>query len=104
MAKLQAAGIAAGLVRSVGELPGDPHIAAAGIFVPGPTPHQGEVLYPDSAFTIDGARTGVRSAAPTLGQHNSEVLLDILGLTDEEINDLEQAQIVGDLPLLQVPG
>ena len=104
MASLQSADIAAGLVRSVGELLDDPHIAATGMFVPGPTPHQGEVMYPHSAFKIEGSRLGVRNPAPLLGQHNNEVLQGLLGLTDEEFNELEQAQIVGDLPLLQVPG
>ena len=30
-----------------------------------------------------------RSAAPTLGQHNSYVLLDLLGLSDDEISEFD---------------
>jgi len=41
----------------------------------------------------------VRSAAPTLGQHNREVLGTLLGLDAGELDDLETAGITGTVPL-----
>jgi len=38
----------------------------------------------------------VQSPAPTLGQHNDEVLRDVLGLTADEIAALWESEIVGD--------
>ena len=40
----------------------------------------------------------LRTAAPTLGQHNHEILTD-LGLSDEEIAALEADDVIGTRPL-----
>jgi crotonobetainyl-CoA:carnitine CoA-transferase CaiB-like acyl-CoA transferase len=37
-----------------------------------------------------------RRPAPTLGQHNDEVLRDILGLPDAEIAGLREAGVIGE--------
>ncbi|MEY2569743.1 MAG: hypothetical protein QOE63_93, partial [Acidimicrobiaceae bacterium] len=37
--------------------------------------------------------------APTLGQHNHEVLSTVLGLTDESIDALASANVIGNRPL-----
>jgi crotonobetainyl-CoA:carnitine CoA-transferase CaiB-like acyl-CoA transferase len=42
-------------------------------------------------------------AAPTLGEHNAEVLQGLAGLSGEEIADMEAQQIIGTAPLLEVP-
>jgi crotonobetainyl-CoA:carnitine CoA-transferase CaiB-like acyl-CoA transferase len=44
-----------------------------------------------------GPRRFHRSAAPLLGQHNREVLCG-LGLTEDEIDELEDQGIIGDAP------
>ena len=36
----------------------------------------------------------VNSAAPLFGQHTSYVLKELLGLTDEEIRQLEEEQVI----------
>jgi crotonobetainyl-CoA:carnitine CoA-transferase CaiB-like acyl-CoA transferase len=37
--------------------------------------------------------------APTLGQHNDEVLGELLGLTPDELAELRREQIIGDRPV-----
>ncbi len=39
-----------------------------------------------------------RSAPPTLGQHNEEILRG-LGLTDDELDDLRAQHVIGETPL-----
>jgi crotonobetainyl-CoA:carnitine CoA-transferase CaiB-like acyl-CoA transferase len=50
-------------------------------------------------FAARGARPWYRSAPPTLGQHNDEVLRELLGLDDAAIADLRSRAIIGDRPL-----
>jgi crotonobetainyl-CoA:carnitine CoA-transferase CaiB-like acyl-CoA transferase len=57
----------------------------------GATIHQG---YP-VRFSAGPARLH-RRAAPTLGQHNREILSELLELSDDDIRALEEEQVIGD--------
>jgi crotonobetainyl-CoA:carnitine CoA-transferase CaiB-like acyl-CoA transferase len=50
-------------------------------------------------FVSRGEQPWYRSAAPTLGQHNHEVLREQLGLDDAEIEGLRARHVIGDRPL-----
>jgi crotonobetainyl-CoA:carnitine CoA-transferase CaiB-like acyl-CoA transferase len=50
-------------------------------------------------FRYTGIDRWIRTPAPTLGQHNSEILGGILGLTSEEIEALAEAMVIGTTPL-----
>jgi crotonobetainyl-CoA:carnitine CoA-transferase CaiB-like acyl-CoA transferase len=39
-----------------------------------------------------------RSPAPCLGQHNREVLVDVLGVTDGDVDQLETDGVIGSVP------
>ena len=41
----------------------------------------------------------IRWPAPTLGQHNAEVLGEVLGCTDDELAALEADKVIGDWPV-----
>ncbi len=59
----------------------------------------GEHRYPGWPFRISpGPVAHHRSAPPTLGQHNEEVLRS-LGLTDDEIGDLRARHVIGETAL-----
>ena len=45
----------------------------------------GQVPYTGHMFRISGYDSGPRFAPPTLGQHNEQVLKELLGMTDDEI-------------------
>lgn len=50
-------------------------------------------------FRYRGIDRWIRSAAPTLGQHNQEILTQIVGLDPEMVADLARRQVIGDRPL-----
>jgi crotonobetainyl-CoA:carnitine CoA-transferase CaiB-like acyl-CoA transferase len=50
-------------------------------------------------FASRGERPWYRSPAPTLGQHNDEVLRGELGLGDAQIDDLRVRHVIGERPL-----
>jgi crotonobetainyl-CoA:carnitine CoA-transferase CaiB-like acyl-CoA transferase len=99
MHKLQAAGLTAAAVLNPKQVLFDPHLRERGFFeridtVKGgvrPVPHQVGAHF--SAFDLDSARR-----APNLGEHNHEILRDILGLSDAEIASLEEKGVIGDTP------
>ena len=54
--------------------------------------------HPSVPFRFTGVDHWIRTAAPTLGQHNHEILTD-LGLSAEEIAELEATDVIGTRPL-----
>jgi crotonobetainyl-CoA:carnitine CoA-transferase CaiB-like acyl-CoA transferase len=97
MGALQAAGIAAGVARLPGDLPADPHLVATGRWQVAERAFVGPHLLPSVAWREDGAvrPPAIRSTAPTLGQHNSEVLREVLGLSAAEITRLQDDGVIG---------
>ncbi len=59
-------------------------------------PGIGEVLVPGSPIRNRFADPATPAPAPLLGQHTSEVLAEVLGLSDAEIGDLHDRGIVAD--------
>src|SRR5258708_235733 len=85
MAALQAAGIAAGAVRSPFELQVEPHLAARRFWQEVERPFSGPHAQPLSPYREDGEPYPARRAAPTLGQDNEFVLGELLGLSAQEM-------------------
>ena len=50
-------------------------------------------------FRYTGVDSWVHAPAPTLGQHNHEVLTEVLGYTADEVADLEGREVIGTRPL-----
>jgi crotonobetainyl-CoA:carnitine CoA-transferase CaiB-like acyl-CoA transferase len=50
------------------------------------------------ALPLVGIDRWIRFPAPTLGQHNHEVLSSILGLDEAEIERLEEQGVIGTRP------
>ena len=79
----------------------DPQMRARGFFEPIDNPLVGDAVLPDVAGAAVGrSRTQVWTApAPTLGQHNVEVLRDELGIDDDELARLEAEHVIGTVPV-----
>ena len=84
MVTLQAAKIPAGVARLPMDLPGDPHLMKVGHWQPVDRPFMGPHLLPSVAYREGDAELpyAIERLAPTLGQHNEEVLGGMLGLSD----------------------
>ncbi|MGF6313344.1 crotonobetainyl-CoA:carnitine CoA-transferase CaiB-like acyl-CoA transferase [Bradyrhizobium sp. i1.8.4] len=95
MSELQAAGVAAGVARLPIDLLKDRHLGSRAFLQQVERAFIG--LHPQPSMPIrEGARPyAIRSAAPTLGQHNREILSGLLGLSDAEIEQLASEHIIG---------
>jgi benzylsuccinate CoA-transferase BbsF subunit len=77
---LQAAGIEAVPVQDFGDLHSDPQLAHRRHFTPLTHPFLGDGLYERNGFRLSDASSGYDRAGPPLGQDQSWVLTDLLGL------------------------
>ncbi len=91
---LAAAGVPAGVVQRSSDLLEDPQLVHREFFRPLNHQEMGTIPYGGHQFRVGGYDSGPRSPAPVLGQHNDQVLREVLGMTDEEIS---QAIIDGAL-------
>lgn len=99
VAKLRASGAAAARVNAPSDVSRDPHLIARGFWEPVEHPVVGHFLTAGMPFRLRSlTEPWTRTPAPLLGEHNNEVLGGILGLTDEEIRALEDAQVIGSRP------
>ncbi len=101
MNALQKAGVAAGAVLTSAELLTDPHLKERGTFQTIDRAIVGTHTYPvpSAPEKLSKAPVTIRRPAPILGEHNSYVLKELLGMSEEEIVTLTDDQIIGNTPL-----
>ena len=92
---LQAAGIAAGPVAPASALLHDPHLVARGFWHQAERRFVGRHVVPRAPYALDGARPAFTRPAPTLGEHNADVLGQVLHLAPDAIAALERDGIIG---------
>ena len=95
MMQMQAACVPAGIVYSPGQLYGDPHLRARGVWQPIERPWIGMHEQPSAPFREEGLPYPILSPSPTLGEHNVAVLQGILGLTEAKTAALTEAGVTG---------
>lgn len=95
MSELQAAKVAAGVAQLPIDLLKDRHLQSRAFLQESERPFIG--LHPQPSMPVrEGARpVAIHMAAPTLGQHNNEILSELLGLSDAEIAQLAREGIIG---------
>jgi len=99
MSLLASAGVPAGAVLKAPELLADPQLTARGFFADLEHPVTGPQHFDGAPFVFNGAR-GYDWWQPTamLGEHNREVLRDVLSLPDAELEALEAAGVLRTEP------
>ena len=90
----QSRGIALTPSLSPAEVMSNEHVASRGTFVKTEVAPGVEGTVPSGFFQMDGQRFGFRKRAPSLGEHNTEVYVDELGL---QMNDLAALRAEGVL-------
>jgi crotonobetainyl-CoA:carnitine CoA-transferase CaiB-like acyl-CoA transferase len=92
--RLQTAGVPAGIVASGADLVADPHLRARGFFVEAEHPLLGRITLDRQPIHLSSEPDISYRAAPTPGRDNVDVFGRLLGLTPEEVADLEQRQVI----------
>lgn len=87
-------GVVSGMVLNTEDLFRSEHLNERGFFVDVEHEHTGKLRYPGAPFRMTETPWRVRSPAPTLGQHNYEILHAKLGYTQNEIVRWRQAGII----------
>jgi crotonobetainyl-CoA:carnitine CoA-transferase CaiB-like acyl-CoA transferase len=96
---LAGAGIPAAAVVSPSEVTDNEQLRHRGFFEKLVHPRTGPVLYPRPPFApLAGEQKWLRRAAPTLGQHNNEVLSKLCGLSPSELETLAAQGVIGNRP------
>ncbi|MGD9932728.1 MAG: CoA transferase [Dehalococcoidia bacterium] len=90
-------GVAAALAAPAERLALDPQVIARKLLLDHPTV-SGDRRVLGRMFMLDGTRPPLRRPAPRLGEHNRQVLRDVGGLNDNEIDQLEAVGTIGAVP------
>ncbi|RZT39373.1 CaiB/BaiF CoA transferase family protein [Cupriavidus agavae] len=104
MCRLQAAGVAAGVVRPMWQVLEDPHLAARGFWRVLERAHGGAYTASTAWFRETAEAMPVRCPAPTLGQHTDEVLARVLGLGGQRLAELASQDITGQVARRKTSG
>ena len=101
--QLIAAGVPAATLVNGYMISPNPQLDARGFRHPLTHAVKGEMLYAGLPFTLSNQAASVYAwAAPTLGQHNRDVLQGELGLSDAELAELEAKQVIGTRPAFDI--
>ena len=92
--ELPASAVPSGLIYRAPDMLEDPHFKARNAIIKTLHPELGELMMQNVAPKLSETPGGVRSAAPTLGQHNDEIYLQLLGVTPERYSALKSAKVV----------
>lgn len=95
--QLQAGGVPAAPVMAPADLSDDANLLARDFFRTLPHPEYGEIRVTAPVWRFEGCELGVRTA-PGFGEHNREVLAEILGYATEDIDALERGGVLADRP------
>lgn len=90
---LRELGIPCAPVRDIGEVVADPHLRARRMLEDLDHPEQGAVTVPHTPLHVGTHREELRRS-PLLGEHNSEVYGELLGMSEHELKQLESEGVV----------
>ena len=92
--ELEQLGIPCGPVNTIPEVVNDPQVSARDMIIKVHHPESGELKVVNTPFKFSRTQHRATRAAPELGEHTREVLSDLLGMTDEEIDRLRESGVI----------
>ena len=90
---LGAAGVPCGAVLNTVELLSDPHLRQRQMIVDIEHPARGRISMPGCPIKLEDSPVEVKSA-PLLGQHNAEIYGQMLGLGQQQLDDLKSKGVI----------
>jgi formyl-CoA transferase len=87
-------GVPAGLIYRAPEMLDDPHFKARDAIVTVPHPDFGELRMQNVAPKLSDTPGSIRRPSPAMGQHNDEIYLDVLGLSEQRYSELKAAKVI----------
>ncbi len=94
MVMLQRAGIAAMPSFSAEEILSDPHVKARAVVNEVQHPVMGKKVVINPSWKLSETPARIRKASPLLGEHNLEIFGGLLGMSQDEIKNLEDEKII----------
>ena len=98
VARLHEAGVLAAPVNPAPAVMADPQIQGREYFVAIDRAVVGTQLYPGAVARIPETPLRADTPAPLLGEHNQQVFGEVLGMTDDEVAELERTGVIGSSP------
>jgi crotonobetainyl-CoA:carnitine CoA-transferase CaiB-like acyl-CoA transferase len=95
VARLEAHGLAYGVLRDLRAVVEDPQTELRALAPEVDQTDLGKVRVPGCPIKFGGAAAGVRGPAPLLGEHNREVLCDLLGYAAADVERLAAQGVLG---------
>lgn len=92
--KLLAAGLPVGPVQNAKEIFECPQVKARQLLIDVPDPILGSVKLVGPAFKMSNSPQPVANPAPLLGQHNAEILAELLGYSEAQIARLKEENVI----------
>ncbi|MBV7483291.1 CaiB/BaiF CoA-transferase family protein [Bordetella sp. BOR01] len=92
--RLEEGNVPAGPVNNIADFFADPHVQGRETLIKMQHPTEGEVIIPNVVPRLSETPGHVRTLGPDLGQHNQAVYSGLLGLSDNQIADLEKNGII----------
>jgi benzylsuccinate CoA-transferase BbsF subunit len=90
MARLQAAGVPAGVVKNTADMYDDPQLRKRNIYWPMEHSEMGMFTHLGQSFQLSKTPSKAYSPSPLLGEHTEYICTKLLGMPDEEFIDLMQ--------------
>ena len=90
LTELEALGIPCGPVNTIDQAAHDPQVRHRGMIKDVPHPRLGKVTMIDTPVKLSRTPGGAELPSPDLGEHTAQVLMEMLGLTEEQIASLRE--------------
>jgi len=94
VASLRQATVPCGPVRTIGEMVGDPQLAARGMITAMRHPTAGDLRLVGNPVKLSDTPSVTDTPAPLLGQHTETILRQELGLSGEEFEELKRRKVI----------
>ncbi|WP_293855032.1 CaiB/BaiF CoA-transferase family protein [uncultured Alsobacter sp.] len=94
MAVLNGAKVSCGPINDMPDIEKDPQLAARNMFVTLSHPVLGDVRVVGSPLKLSDSPPRYERAPPLAGEHNEEILRDLLGMGEDDIADLKRGDIL----------